>query len=244
MRVCCCRTNYCPEQFCVTTGSHRQTHEEKLRTGQNVWTLSDQEVAWVCLINLNGSVFPMPVSPWGEVNLHPWCLILPLICRKGCSCHKLLQGLKRKLLEFSGLLFSVFEPLQAWCMKECVSVIFIRIMSYYTSLDLNCKIQNNLAFNPEFLLRLNIVSLLIDLAENYGIGLIIPFPSKLFWFPLFFKKICNNNFSAFLVVLFSILCFHIDAGWLSVLQRSWALLSLQRNHCSLYSGGAEILKSF
>lgn len=59
-------------------------------------------------------------------------------------------------------------------------------MSYNTSLDLNSKIQNNLAFNPELLLRLSIVSLLKDLAENYGISLIIPFPSNLFWFPLFF----------------------------------------------------------
>lgn len=61
-------------------------------------------------------------------------------------------------------------------------------MSYYTSLDLNGKIQNNLAFNPELLLRVSIVSLLIDSAENYGISHIIPFPSNLFWFPLFFKK--------------------------------------------------------
>lgn len=181
----CCRANYCPEQFCVTTGSHRQTHEEKLRTGQNVSKFSD---AWVCLINLHGSVFLIPVSPQDGVNIsHPWCLLASeinpaLICRKGPCCRKLLKGLKRKFLEFSGLLFSVFEPLQAWCMKHCVSVIFIRIMSYYRSLDLNCKTHNNLAFNPELLLRLSIVSLLLDLTESCEISLIIPFLSNLFWF--------------------------------------------------------------
>lgn len=51
-------------------------------------------------------------------------------------------------------------------MKHCVSVIFIKIMSYYRSLDLNCKSQNNLAFSPGILLRLSGVSLLIEMAEN------------------------------------------------------------------------------
>lgn len=41
---------------------HRQTHKEKLRTGQNIRTVSDKEIARVCLINLNGFVFPKPVS--------------------------------------------------------------------------------------------------------------------------------------------------------------------------------------
>lgn len=65
-------------------------------------------------------------------------------------------------------------------MKHCVSVIFIRIMSYYRNLDLNCKTHNNLAFNPELLLRLSIVSLLLDLTESCEISLIIPFLSNLF----------------------------------------------------------------